>query len=90
VSAARAVAVDEYVAAVDLLLSANVGADAGLKWALGADPYFTLAHIARARLPQLQARIGEARVAAADNRHKAGLAFGLEHQNAPRASRRQA
>lgn len=52
------------VAAVDQLLSANVGADAGLERALAADPDFALAHIARARLLQLRARIGEARVAA--------------------------
>ena len=50
---------------LDLLLSADVRADAGLERAPGADPNFALAHIARARLLQLQARIGEARVAAA-------------------------
>ena len=65
VSAASAAAVDEYVAAVDLMSSANVRADAALERAPGADPNFALAHIARARLLQLQARIGEARVAAA-------------------------
>ncbi len=64
VTAASAEAVADYVAAVDLLLSANPGADARLERALAADPDFALAQIARARLLQLQARIGEARAAA--------------------------
>jgi hypothetical protein len=59
VSGASAAAVDEYVGAVDLLLSANVGADAGLERALGADPNFAVAHIACARLLPLQAGNGE-------------------------------
>jgi tetratricopeptide (TPR) repeat protein len=64
VTAASHAAVEEYVAAVDLLLSANPGADIGLERALAADPDFALAHIAQARLLQLQARIAEARAAA--------------------------
>ena len=64
VTAASAEAVADYVAAVDLLLSATPGADARLERALAADPDFALAQIARARLLQLQARIGEARAAA--------------------------
>jgi tetratricopeptide (TPR) repeat protein len=56
---------DEYVAAVDLLLSANTGAEARLSAAIAADPDFALAHIAHARLLQLQARIPEAKQAAA-------------------------
>src|SRR5215475_12109748 len=64
VTAASAAAVDNYVAALDLLLSANVGADLRLRQALAADPDFALAHIGRARLLQLQARMEEARAAA--------------------------
>jgi hypothetical protein len=65
VTAASAEAVDHYVAAVDLLLSANTGADERLACAVAADPDFALGHIARARLLQLQARMPEAREAAA-------------------------
>jgi Tfp pilus assembly protein PilF len=65
VTSASAAAVADYVAAVDLLLSANIGADILLERAIAADPDFALAHIARARLSQLQARMGEAREAAA-------------------------
>ena len=64
VTAASAEAVADYVAAVDLLLSADPGADARLERALAADPDFALAQIAQARLLQLQARSGEARAAA--------------------------
>ena len=96
VSAASAAAVGEYIAAVDLLLSANVGADVTLERALAADPDFALAHIARARLLQLQVRIGEARVAAQralqlaarlsarERRHIAAIATAIEG-NAPGA-----
>ena len=65
VTAASAAAVADYVAALDLLLSANTGADALLERAIAADPEFALAHIAQARLLQLQARMEEARAAAA-------------------------
>src|SRR5947208_5154438 len=58
-------AAEDYIGAIDLLLSANVGAAALLDAALSADPEFALAHIARARLLQVQARIGEAKEAAA-------------------------
>jgi hypothetical protein len=54
-----------YIAAVDLLLSANLGAEEQLEGAVAADPDFALAHIARARLLQLRARILEAKAAAA-------------------------
>ena len=47
-TAASPVAVEDYVAAVDLILSANTGAEALLDRALAADPDFALAHIARA------------------------------------------
>ena len=65
VTCAAAAAVDDYVAAVDLLLSAWPGSEAWLDRALAADPDFALAHIARARLLQLQARMPEAKAAAA-------------------------
>jgi hypothetical protein len=55
----------DYVRAVDLMLSANTGAEALLDAALAADPEFALAHIARARLLQVQARLPEAKAAAA-------------------------
>jgi len=55
----------DYVAAVDLMLSANAGAEALFDRALAADPEFALAHIAKARLCQVQARIPEAKAAAA-------------------------
>jgi hypothetical protein len=61
-------AVADYIAAVDLLLSANAGAEALLDRALAADPEFALAHIAKARLCQVQARIPEAKVVAAKAR----------------------
>ena len=54
-----------YIAAVDLLLSANTGAEELLNAAIAEDPEFALAHIARSRLLQLQARMPEARKAAA-------------------------
>jgi tetratricopeptide (TPR) repeat protein len=65
VTSASAAAVEDYVAAVDLLLSAWPGTEARLDRALAADPDFALAHIARARLLQLQARMPEAKAAAA-------------------------
>lgn len=58
-------AVEDYGAAVDLLLAANIGAEELLDRAIAADPEFTLAYIARARLLQLRARIPEAKEAAA-------------------------
>jgi hypothetical protein len=54
-----------YIAAVDLLLSANLGAEEELETAVAADPDFALAHIARARFLQLRARMPEAKAAAA-------------------------
>jgi tetratricopeptide (TPR) repeat protein len=65
VTTSSAAALADYVAAVDLLLSAWPGARARLDRAIAADPDFALAHIARARLLQLQARMPEARAAAA-------------------------
>jgi hypothetical protein len=65
---ASAAAVDDYIAAVDLMLSSNVGAEARLDRALAADPEFALAHIAKARVCQVQARIPQAKAAAAEAR----------------------
>jgi tetratricopeptide (TPR) repeat protein len=65
VTCASAAAVEDYVAAVDLLLAAWPGSEARLDRALAADPDLALAHIARARLLQLQARMPEAKAAAA-------------------------
>ena len=56
-------AVEAYVKAVDLLLSANVGAAPLLEEAIRCDSDFALAHIARARLLQLSGRIPEATTA---------------------------
>src|SRR5205814_10047051 len=57
-------AAENYVEALDLMLSANTGAEALLDAALASDPEFALAHIARARLLQVQARAAEAGEAA--------------------------
>src|SRR6516165_1875561 len=65
VTCASSTAVEDYVAAVDLLLSAWPGAEARLDRALAADPDFALAHIARARLLQLRAKVPDAKEAAA-------------------------
>jgi hypothetical protein len=80
-----AAAVDDYVAAVDLLLSAWPGADALLDRALAADPDFALAHIARARLLQLQARMAEAQAAAADARSRADRVTARERATSRRS-----
>ena len=66
-------AVESYIRAVDLLLSANAGAETLLDAALDADPDFALAHIARARLCQVQARIPEAKEAATRARAEADV-----------------
>jgi tetratricopeptide (TPR) repeat protein len=73
-------AVADYIAAVDLVLSANTGAEPRLDRALAADPEFALAHIAKARLCQVQARIPEAKAAAA-------AARGLARRVSPREAR---
>ena len=65
---ASAEAAETYIRAVDLMLSANTGAETLLDAALAADPDFALAHIARARLCQVQARLPEAKDAAANAR----------------------
>jgi hypothetical protein len=65
VTASSREAVDSYIAGIDLLLSANTGAEKHLAHAIDIDPKFALAHVAYARLLQLQARMPEAREAAA-------------------------
>jgi tetratricopeptide (TPR) repeat protein len=65
VTSTSARSLEDYVTALDLLLSANPGADPLFQRAIAADPDFALAHIARARSLQLQARMPEARAAAA-------------------------
>src|SRR5438046_6989169 len=57
-------AVESYMRAVDLMLSAKSDAETLLDAALDADPDFALAHSARGRLCQVQARIPEAKEAA--------------------------
>jgi hypothetical protein len=64
-TASSAAAAESYGRAIDLMLSANFGAEALLDAALASDPDFALAHIARARLLAVQARIAEAKEAAA-------------------------
>ena len=59
-----AAAATDYISAVDLLLSAWPRTEVLLDRALAADPDFALAHIARSRLLQLQARMPEAKEAA--------------------------
>jgi tetratricopeptide (TPR) repeat protein len=80
VTCASAAAVEDYVAAVDLFLSAWPGTEARLDRALAADPEFALAHIARARLLQLQARMPEAK-------REASLAKSLADRVTPRERR---
>jgi Tfp pilus assembly protein PilF len=58
-------AVEDYVAAVDAILSGNVGADEALDRALSADPDFALAHAAQARALQMRGAGAEAKAAAA-------------------------
>src|SRR6516164_2844985 len=81
VTCASSTAVEDYVAAVDLLLSAWPGADALLDRALAADPDFALAHIARARLLELQARMPEAEMAAARARSYAARLTARERRH---------
>src|SRR5438874_13321945 len=83
-------AAENYNRAVDLMLSANTGAEALLDAALASDPEFALAHIARARLLQVEARAAEAgeaataaralgdRVTAREARHIETVALALD------------
>jgi tetratricopeptide (TPR) repeat protein len=83
-------AAERYVRAIDLMLSANIGAEGLLEAALAADPEFALAHIARARLLAVQARVAGAkeaveaaraladRVTAREARHIAAVALAID------------
>jgi hypothetical protein len=81
VTCPTAAAVEDYAAAVDLLLSAWPGAEVRLDRALAADPDFALAHIARRRLLQLQARMPEAKAAAARARSLGDRATARERRH---------
>jgi thioredoxin-like negative regulator of GroEL len=64
-STASAEARDAYVAGVDLLLSANAGAEDAFRRALAADEGFALAQAGLARTLQLHAKVDEAKEAIA-------------------------
>src|SRR5260370_4735816 len=87
VTSASAAAIGDYVAAVDLLLSANTGAAELLERALAADPDFALAHIAHARSLQLQARMPEARAATARSKALRGGVSAREQRDIDAISR---
>ena len=76
----NAAAAADYIAGVDLMLSANAGAEALFDRALVADPDFALGHAAKARLCQVQARVPEAKAAAA-------AARAMAHGVSPREAR---
>lgn len=80
-STPSAAARDAYVAAVDLLLSAQAGAEQGFADALAADPTFALAAIGRARVLALCGLAAEAREAAALARTLAIRATRRERQH---------
>lgn len=65
-------AVEQYVLAIEKLLSAHAGALECLDRAVEADPGFALAHAARARVLQMRGAPAEARAAAARARDLAG------------------
>ena len=68
---ASAEARDAYVAGVDLLLSANEGAEQAFQRAVAADEGFALAHVGLARVLQVYMRGAEARAATARARELA-------------------
>lgn len=78
ISIQSASARDAYVQAVDLMLSANAGAEPLLRQAIDEEPGFALAHAALARLCQMNARGGEAMTAASAARELAAEASGRE------------
>jgi tetratricopeptide (TPR) repeat protein len=59
ISTTSAAARDAYVAAVDAMLSANLGAEEGFREAIAADDGFALAHIGLARTVQIYGRGAE-------------------------------
>jgi tetratricopeptide (TPR) repeat protein len=76
-STTSAQARDAYVAGVDLLLSANAGAEEAFRKALAADECFALAQTGLARTLQAHARAAEAREAIA---HAKGLTANLSQR----------
>ena len=75
---------DDYVAAVDCIFAATVGAEEHLGRAIEAEPDFALAHVALARAHFILAKVPEARAAAARARELAARATPREqgHVNA--------
>jgi len=71
-------AAEQYVLAVEKLLSANVGAEEALGRAIDADPGFALAHAARARVFQLRAALLAPFVTRRERGHVEALALNLE------------
>src|SRR5262249_46387202 len=65
VSTTSSRALEAYVEGVDRVLSANAGAEESFERAAALDADFALAHIGKARSLQLQARMADARSAAA-------------------------
>ena len=76
-----AAAATDYISAVDLLLSAWPRTEVLLDRALAADPDFALAHIARSRLLQLQARMPEAKAVAMRARFLSHRLTAREHRH---------
>jgi hypothetical protein len=65
VSTTSVAALEAYAEGVDRLLSANAGAEESFEQSTRLDPSFALAHVGLARSLQLQARVTDARAAAA-------------------------
>ncbi len=83
-SVGSAAARDDYVAAVDCIFAATVGAEEHLGRAIQAEPEFALGHAALARAHFILARVSEARASAARARELAARATAREqgHVNA--------
>jgi hypothetical protein len=80
-STASPAARDAYVAGVDLLLSANAGAEDAFRRALAADEGFAVAQAALARTLQVHARVPEAKEAVARARELAAGASPRERSH---------
>jgi Tfp pilus assembly protein PilF len=70
-----------YGEGLDLILAGWASADAALDRAIAADPDFALAHIARARVHQIQGEAAQARAAAARARQAAASATPREQRH---------
>jgi len=83
-SVGSAAARDAYVAAVDCIFAATVGAEEHLDRAIGVEPDFALAHAALARAQFILAKVPEARASTARARELAARATPREqgHVNA--------